>query len=259
MRRWSGVAAVAAAVVLLALPWGVREYNIQLANLFLIGALFALSFNVLFGYTGLLSFGQATFFTATISAGTNVSYLWNFGDGSTAAGQTTSHTYASAGNFTALVTATNSVPSSASATSAVTITKASPVLAITGDGPDPSVVGQSVGITFTVTPPGAGTPTGVVTITDGTQSCTANLPTNTCNIAFTSADAKTLTAQYSGNTNFNAATSTGVAHTVNKASTTTSISAIVPTPAFFGQPTAITATLTVNAPGAGTPTGRQGT
>jgi branched-chain amino acid transport system permease protein len=62
MRRWSVVAAVAATVVLLALPWGVREYNIQLANLFLIGALFALSFNVLFGYTGLLSFGQATFF-----------------------------------------------------------------------------------------------------------------------------------------------------------------------------------------------------
>jgi branched-chain amino acid transport system permease protein len=62
MRRWSVAAAVAAAVVLLALPWGVREYNIQLANLFLIGALFALSFNVLFGYTGLLSFGQATFF-----------------------------------------------------------------------------------------------------------------------------------------------------------------------------------------------------
>ena len=62
MKRWSAAAMMAGAVVLLALPWGVREYNIQLANLFLIGALFALSFNVLFGYTGLLSFGQATFF-----------------------------------------------------------------------------------------------------------------------------------------------------------------------------------------------------
>lgn len=62
MRGWSVAALTAAAVALLALPWGVREYNIQLANLFLIGALFALSFNVLFGYTGLLSFGQATFF-----------------------------------------------------------------------------------------------------------------------------------------------------------------------------------------------------
>ena len=62
MKGWSVAAVSAAAVALLALPWGVREYNIQLANLFVIGALFALSFNVLFGYTGLLSFGQATFF-----------------------------------------------------------------------------------------------------------------------------------------------------------------------------------------------------
>ncbi|MDO8477169.1 MAG: branched-chain amino acid ABC transporter permease [Candidatus Rokubacteria bacterium] len=62
MSRWGAVAVMAAVVVLLALPWGVREYNVQLANLFLIGALFALSFNILFGYTGLLSFGQATFF-----------------------------------------------------------------------------------------------------------------------------------------------------------------------------------------------------
>jgi branched-chain amino acid transport system permease protein len=60
-RRRLVVAFVGAAVAL-AVPWGVREYYVQLANLFLIGALFALSFNVLFGYTGLLSFGQATFF-----------------------------------------------------------------------------------------------------------------------------------------------------------------------------------------------------
>jgi len=62
MKGWSALTTTLVAVALLALPWGVREYNIQLANLFLIGALFALSFNVLFGYTGLLSFGQATFF-----------------------------------------------------------------------------------------------------------------------------------------------------------------------------------------------------
>ncbi len=62
MNRWTEAMIVVAAVALVALPWAVRDYNIQLANLFLIGALFALSFNVLFGYTGLLSFGQATFF-----------------------------------------------------------------------------------------------------------------------------------------------------------------------------------------------------
>lgn len=47
---------------MLLLPVAVREYYVQLLTLFLIGALFALSFNVLFGYTGLLSFGQAAFF-----------------------------------------------------------------------------------------------------------------------------------------------------------------------------------------------------
>ncbi len=60
--RASIVAALVAIGLALVLPWVVREYYVQLGNLFLIGALFALSFNVLFGYTGLLSFGQATFF-----------------------------------------------------------------------------------------------------------------------------------------------------------------------------------------------------
>ncbi|MFN8597523.1 MAG: PKD domain-containing protein [Anaerolineae bacterium] len=201
------------------------------------------------------AFGLPTFFTATIAAGTNPNFVWNFGDGSTSVGQTASHTYVSVGNYTAIVTATNSVPSSASASTAVTITKSTPAVAITSDVPDPSVVGQSVAITFTVTPSGVGTPTGVVTVTDGTQFCTANLPTTTCSITFTSPGAKSLTAQYSGNSNFNGATSTSAAHTVNKASTTTSISAITPNPALFGQSTTITTALSINAPGAGTPTG----
>jgi len=201
------------------------------------------------------TFGAPTLFTATIAAGTSVNYVWNFGDGSSTVGQTASHTYLAVGNYTAIVTATNSVPSTASATTAVTITKATPVVAITADAPDPSVVGQSVGITFTVTPPGAGTPTGVVTVTDGTQSCTATLPATTCNITFTSASVKSLTAQYSGNSNFNSATSVSAGHTVNKANTTTSITSIAPSPALFGQATAITAAVSVAAPGAGTPTG----
>ena len=49
-------------VLLLLLPLAVREYYVQLLNLFLIGALFALSFNLLFGYTGLLSFGHSAYF-----------------------------------------------------------------------------------------------------------------------------------------------------------------------------------------------------
>jgi len=50
---------------------------------------------------------EVTFFTATISAGNSVTYQWNFGDGQTGSGATTSHTYAAAGTYTAVVTATN--------------------------------------------------------------------------------------------------------------------------------------------------------
>ncbi len=65
--------------------------------------------------------GNATFFTATITGGTNVTYTWNFGDSTTGSGANTTHTYAAIGSYTARVTATNSV-GSVVATTPVTIT-----------------------------------------------------------------------------------------------------------------------------------------
>jgi branched-chain amino acid transport system permease protein len=47
---------------LLALPWVAGRYPLYLAIQILILAVFALGFNLLLGYTGLLSFGQAGFF-----------------------------------------------------------------------------------------------------------------------------------------------------------------------------------------------------
>jgi PKD repeat protein len=64
--------------------------------------------------------GNTTNLTATISAGTNVTYAWNFGDGTTGSGDTVAHTYPSAGSYTAVVTATNS-SGSATATTGVTV------------------------------------------------------------------------------------------------------------------------------------------
>ena len=66
------------------------------------------------------SLGSPTMFTATISAGTNVSYTWNFGDNSFGIGENVTHTYALTGAYTATVTASNSA-SSATATTIVTI------------------------------------------------------------------------------------------------------------------------------------------
>lgn len=49
-------------LALFVLPWVVGRYPIYLAMQILILAVFSLGFNLLFGYTGLLSFGQAGFF-----------------------------------------------------------------------------------------------------------------------------------------------------------------------------------------------------
>jgi adenosine/AMP kinase len=199
------------------------------------------------------AFGVATQFTATVTTGSSVAYTWNFGDGITTTGQFVAHTYAALGSYTAHVTATNSL-GSFSTTTPVTITKATPVVAITSHTPNPSVVGESVTINFSVTPPGVGTPTGTVTVTAGTQSCSASVATGFCTITFTSPGGRTLTAQYSGDTNFNGATSAGVSHTVNPASTSTSVTSS-PNPSVFGQSVTFTATVVISGAGAGTPTG----
>jgi outer membrane protein OmpA-like peptidoglycan-associated protein/outer membrane protein W len=58
-----------------------------------------------------LTVGQTGSFTASVNdavASPPLSYLWDFGDGSTASGLTVSHSYATAGSYTVTFTATNS-------------------------------------------------------------------------------------------------------------------------------------------------------
>jgi hypothetical protein len=70
---------------------------------------------------GPTTLGNPTNLTATISAGTNVTYAWDFGDGATGSGTPVAHTYLSAGSYTAVVTATNG-SGLATATTNVTVT-----------------------------------------------------------------------------------------------------------------------------------------
>lgn len=51
--------------------------------------------------------GESTAFTATVTAGCQMSYLWDFGDGTSGSGQTTGHVYAKPGVYTAKVTGAN--------------------------------------------------------------------------------------------------------------------------------------------------------
>jgi hypothetical protein len=98
-----------------------------------------------------------------------------------------------------------------------TVNKANTTATITGTTPDPSLVGENVTISYNVTvdAPGAGTPTGNVTISDGDTSCTATVAAGSCTIAFASTGAKNLNATYVGSDSFNGSVSAPASHTVN--------------------------------------------
>src|SRR2546429_416347 len=87
-----------------------------------------------------------------------------------------------------------------------------------------------------------GTPSGTVTVSDGTEQCVGTVAAGSCTLTPTSAGAKTLTATYAGNANFTGSTSTGVSQAVNAASTTTTITAHTPNPSAVGQAVSFTFT-----------------
>ncbi len=165
----------------------------------------------------------------------------------TAGGKTLTATYAGDGNFAG----------STSAGVSHAVNPASTTTALAAGTPNPSVVGEPVTFTFTVVTkaPGSGTPTGTVTVSDGTQSCSASVTVGTCGIAFSSTGARTLTAGYATDGNFAGSTSTGVGQTVNTASTATTITGDTPDPSAVGQPYTVSYVVAVSAPGSGSPTG----
>jgi len=60
---------------------------------------------------GPTALGDATTLSATLSAGTNVVYSWDFGDTHTGSGAVVAHTYAAPGDYLATVSASNSAGS----------------------------------------------------------------------------------------------------------------------------------------------------
>ena len=121
--------------------------------------------------------------------------------------------------ITAVYNGDTNFTGSTSGTVTQVVNKANTTATITNDTPDPSVVGQAytVTVSLTVNSPGAGTPTGTITVSDGTDTCTITLPATSCNLTSTTPGAKTLTATYNGDgVNFNASPpSAGAPHTVN--------------------------------------------
>ncbi|NJO05159.1 MAG: PKD domain-containing protein, partial [Chloroflexaceae bacterium] len=93
---------------------------------------------------GPTALGATTTLTASLATGSNVTYAWSLGDGTTATGATVSHTYPAVGIYTAIVTATNSV-GTVSTTTTVIVDETVSTLQATNDGP------TALGATTTLT------------------------------------------------------------------------------------------------------------
>ena len=126
---------------------------------------------------------------------------------------------------------------------------------------NPSVFGQSIAFTATISPisPGSGTPTGTVTFLDnnvavGTGTLVAGVATLTTSALAVGSHPTTATYPGDGNFNGSSGTLTGDPQVVNKAGTTTSVTSSQ-NPQMVGLPVTFTATISAAAPGAGTPTG----
>jgi hypothetical protein len=126
----------------------------------------------------------------------------------------------------------------------------------------PTMYGQPVTFTATVSTPatGAGTPTGTVSFLDGSTSLGSPVTLSGVTAALTTSAlpvgaAQSITAVYSGDTVFGTSTSSALTYTVNTANTTTVLNVSPASPSVYGQSVTYTATVTPVAPGTGTPTG----
>jgi hypothetical protein len=128
----------------------------------------------------------------------------------------------------------------------------------------PAVFGQPVTITATLAAksPGSGNPGGTVEFKDGgadiggcsAQPVSTTSETATCTTSSLSVAAHSLTASYSGDSNFNGSgTASALSQGVNKAASSVTLAPVAPVTK--GQPATFTAVVAATAPGAGTPGG----
>lgn len=121
--------------------------------------------------------------------------------------------------------------------------------------------GAEITLTASVatTAPGAGTPAGTVQFFDGATSLSPSITVVSGSAAYTtntltvSGNIHSITAVYSGNSDFATSTSVAASVMINPASTSTTLTA-TPAASIFGQSVVLSATVTAVAPGSGIPT-----
>lgn len=122
------------------------------------------------------------------------------------------------------------------------------------------VVGQPVEVTVTVAAaaPGAGMPSGSVSIHNGSATCiiTLNAGTGSCQFTPTSAGTFELTAEYLGDSSFlTGSGSENSGPVISPAETQTSLVAYAPATIVVGQPTTVSVAVSASTPGSGLPSG----
>ena len=197
-------------------------------------------------YDGANQIGQAV--PVSTSGGATTATL-SWAALSVSAGHAIKAVYSGDGNFSTSTGSTTQAVNQAATTTTVSA------------APAPSVFGQGVTFTATVSVNAPGTavnasPTGTVTFYDGANQIGQAVPVSTSGgvttatlswAALSVSASHAIKAVYSGDGNFS--TSTGsTTQAVNQAATTTTVSA-APAPSVFGQGVTFTATVSVNAPG----------
>jgi Bacterial Ig-like domain (group 3) len=200
-------------------------------------------------------YGQSVTFTANITPLTATGTVQFFdganalGTASVSAGKaslSTSTLSAGSHSITARYSGDNNYLGSVSPAVSQSVSQAGTATALTSSS-STSVYGQSVTFTATVSPSaGTAKPAGTVTFLDGvTPLGSTSLNANgvaTFSISSLSVGSHSITAQYSGNSNFNASTSAVLTQTVNKAGTTTTLTSSQ-NPSNTAQPVTFTATV----------------
>jgi hypothetical protein len=215
-------------------------------------------------------FGQSVTLTATISHGTTIpTGTVEFKTGTTilatvTVGSSGTATYTSSAftvathSITAVYSGDSTYAGSTSPAFSQVVDKAATTTSLASSA-NPSVFGQSVTLTATVSAvaPATGTPAGTVQFYDGTTLLGSHALTSGV-VAFATTKLATgtdsITAVYVASADYLASTSSALSQVVDKANTKVTLAAS-PNPSTSGATVTFTATVATVAPGAGTPTG----
>ncbi len=225
-----------------------------------------------------IRFGQAEYLTATLTpvspgAGTPTGTV-GFMDGSALLGYgtigvlggdaaffTTNALPVGSNSITAVYYGDSNFAASTSETLIQVVNQSATTTKLTKNTTAAVKFGQQVTFTATVAPvsPGAGTPTGYLTFYDsGAMMGTAQLAASGVaifTIGLPSVGSNSITAVYSGDTNFTTSTSGALTQTVNQAATTAKLTKSTSAPITYGQSVTLTASIAAVSPGNGMPAG----